>query len=164
MRRILAFTLLLGLLLSGCSVGRQSSGAAVSVPLSTKPILPVTKETVGDVHTPVYATVFGDTVILAAYPVLQWQDYEEPDCPEREISQGGAILRGCEHERTTPITTVLILETLAPDSTRSWFSGMTELTEVEGLEKLDVQFVTDMTDMFRDCDLLQELPQWYSGE
>ena len=56
---------------------------------------------------------------------------------------------------------VLILDVLAPDSTREWFSGMTELYLIEGIEKLDVRFVTDMTDMFRDCYLMTDLPSWY---
>ena len=148
-------------LLAGCSGERRKPNTEVTVPLSDKPILPVTKETVGDLHTPVYATVFGDTVILAAYPVEEWETFEEPECPAREISQGGRILCGGEHEQEVPITKVMILEALAPDSTREWFSGMTELYLIEGIEKLDVRFVTDMTDMFRDCYLMTDLPSWY---
>ena len=147
--------------MAGCSGDRRKPDMDITVPLSDKPILPVTKETEGAVHTPVYATVFGDTVLLAAYPVLKWGDFEEPDCPAREISQGGQIRCGGEHENEVPITKVMILETLAPDSTREWFSGMGYLNLIEGIEKLDPQFVTDMTDMFLGCDSLADRPDWY---
>lgn len=163
MRKIKALCAVLVLvsLLAGCSGERRRPNTEVTVPLNDKPILPVTQQTGGAAHTPVYATVFGDTVLLATYPVLEWEDFEEPDCPAREISQGGQILCGGEHEKEVPITKVMILETLAPDSTREWFYGMTQLYLIEGLEKLDRQFVTDMTDMFRECNALTDLPDWY---
>ena len=161
MRKILIAVLCV-LMLAGCSGERRKADMDVTIPLNDQPILPVTKQTEGAVHTPVYATVFGDTVLLATCPVEQWKDFEEPDCPAKEISQGGQILCGGEHESEVPITRAVIVETLAPDSTREWFYGMTQLAEIEGLEKLDTQFVTDTTDMFRECWLLTDLPDWYT--
>lgn len=152
------------LALAGCSGDRRKPDTEVSVPLSDKPILPTSKPTEGVAHTPVYATVFGDTVLLATYPVLEWEDFEEPDCPVREISKGGKIACGGEHEKEVPIVKVMVLETLVPDSTSEWFSGMTYLSLIQGVELLDVQYVTDMTDMFRDCNSLRERPEWYTEE
>ena len=159
---MLLCALLLAGLLAGCSGDRRKPDMDITVPLNDKPILPVTKETEGEYHTPVYATVFGDTVLLSTYPVEQWQDFEEPDCPVKEISKGGQILCGGEHEQEVPITKVLILDVLAPDSTREWFKGMTHLDYIEGIEKLDRQYVTDMTDMFLGCDSLEGRPEWYT--
>lgn len=157
--RILCVLLLV--VLTGCSGERRKPDMDVTVPLSDKPILPAVKQTEGVAHTPVYATVFGDTVILATVPVEKWQDFEEPDCAIREISQGGQIRCGGEHEREVPITRVVILEALAPDSTREWFSGMDQLCLIEGLPMLDPEYITDMEDMFKDCISLLERPVWY---
>ena len=100
-------------------------------------------------------------LVLATVPVQKWEGFEEPECPAREISKGGQILCGGEHELEFPITRVMIVETLAPDSTREWFSGMTELVQIEGIEKLDMQFVKNMNNMFEGCGSLRELPEWY---
>lgn len=137
-------------------------------------------------HTPVYATAFGDTIILATVPVEEWHS-EESDCPPREISNGGRVKCNGEHEREVPITKVIILEDLIPRSCSGWFRDMIDLEKIDGLEKLhthqvtdmsymfagceklakldvstwDVSKVTDMTEMFKDCYCLTELPEWY---
>lgn len=137
-------------------------------------------------NTPVYATAFGDTVILATVPVEEWRS-EESDCPPREISNGGRVKCNGEHETEVPITKVIILEDLIPRNCSGWFRDMIYLEKIEGLEKLhtqqvtdmsymfagcekltkleisawDVSKVTDMTNMFLDCHCLQTIPQWY---
>ena len=165
MRKILSMILcavmLMGLL-AGCSGDRRKPNMDVTIPLNDQPILPTMNQTEGAVHTPVYATVFEGTVLLATVPVQKWEGFEEPECPTREISKGGQILCGGEHEQEFPITKVLIVETLAPDSTSEWFSGMTKLVQIAGVEELETRYVTDMTDMFRDCHLLTDLPEWYA--
>ena len=56
MRKIwtmLLCALLLAGLLAGCSGDRRKPDMDITVPLNDKPILPVTKETEGEYHTPV---------------------------------------------------------------------------------------------------------------
>lgn len=137
-------------------------------------------------HTPVYASAFGDTIILATVPVEEWHS-QESDCPPREISNGGRVKCNGEHEQEVPITKVLILEDLIPRVCSGWFRDMVQLEKIDGLEKLhthqvsdmsfmfagcqelsnldiddwDVSNVKDMTDMFKDCRSLSKLPKWY---
>ncbi len=137
-------------------------------------------------YTPVYASSFGDTILLATVPVEEWHS-EESDCPPREISNGGRVKCGGEHEDEVHITKVIILEDLIPRNCSGWFRDMIHLEEIEALEKLhthqvtdmsymfagceklttldlrswDVSLVTDMTDMFKDCYNLEQLPNWY---
>lgn len=141
-------------------------------------------------YTPVYVTCFEGTAVLARMPVETWEDFEEPDCPAREISMGGRISCNGEHEREFPITRVIILESVVPRSTSGWFWNLIKLESIEGIEKLDVRNVTDMnhmfagceklakleidhwdvskvtdmTAMFDDCVELEELPAWYRTE
>lgn len=137
-------------------------------------------------YTPVYATAFGDTIILATVPVEEWHS-QESDCPPREISNGGRVKCNGEHEAEVPITKVMILEDIIPRVCSGWFRDMVHLEKIEGLEKLhthqvtdmsymfagceklndldlndwDVSKVTDMTDMFKDCYSMEKLPEWY---
>jgi surface protein len=137
-------------------------------------------------YTPVYASAFGDTIILATVPVEEWHS-QESDCPPREISNGGRVKCNGEHEQEVPITKVLILEDLIPRVCSGWFRDMVQLEKIDGLEKLhthqvsDMSFmfagcqelsnldiddwyvsnVKDMTDMFKDCRSLTKLPKWY---
>ena len=139
--------------------------------------------------TPVYASAFGDTVILATVPVEEWHSLES-DCPAREISNGGRVKCNGEHEKEVPITKVVILDDLIPRVCSGWFRDMIHLEKIEGLEKLhihqvsdmsymfagceklekldlsswDMSNVTDMTEMFKDCFALESLPEWYETE
>lgn len=139
-------------------------------------------------YTPVYATAFGDTIILATVPVEEWHS-QESDCPPREISNGGRIKCNGEHEEEIPITKVMILEDLIPRVCSGWFRDMIHLEKIEGFEKLhthqvtdmsymfagcekladldfsnwDTSKVTDMTNMFQHCYALEQIPQWYEG-
>ena len=137
--------------------------------------------------TPVYASAFGDTVLLATVPVQEWHG-EEADCPPREISNGGRIRCNGDHEDEVPIKQVMILEDLIPRVCSGWFRDMEHLEKVEGTEHLHTHLVKDMSnmftgctmltkldcsswdvsalensaDMFEGCKNLEELPQWYT--
>lgn len=137
-------------------------------------------------HTPVYASAFGDTIILATVPVEEWHS-QESDCPPREISNGGRVKCNGEHEIETPVTKVIILEDIIPRVCSGWFRDMIHLATIDGLDKIhtenvsdmsymfagceklttldlsswDVSNVTDMTEMFKDCYDLEALPEWY---
>lgn len=157
---------------------------------SDAPLVPVvTTPAPEQTVTPVYASAFGDTVFLATYP-LEEREGKKPECPPRQVSSGGRICCGGEHEAQEPITRVVILDSLAPQNTRDWFRGMATLGVIEGLEKLQMANVTDMSHMFAGCVLLTNLnadgwevsaeadmtgvfdgcdalsvkPVWYSGE
>ena len=55
------------------------------------------------------------------------------------------------------ITSVTFLESFAsarPTSLHSWFEGMTELTRVWYMERLNTSEVTDMANLFKDCSKL----------
>lgn len=137
-------------------------------------------------HTPVYASAFGDTIILATVPVEEWHS-QESDCPPREISNGGRVKCNGAHEIETPVTKVIILEDITPRVCSGWFRDMIHLATIDGLDKIhtenvsdmsymfagceklttldlsswDVSKVTDMTEMFKDCYTLEALPEWY---
>ena len=119
---------------------------------SDDPILPTleTSPVVEGTFTPVYATAFEDTIYLSAYPIEK-QGEEEPECPARQITTGGSVCCGGQHEKETPITKVVIVEALMPQSTRDWFRGMAALESIEGLEKLKMDKVADMSNMFAGC-------------
>lgn len=184
---------LLALVLCACMFGcgdQTPSVPDVTAPVNDDPIIPeVNRPTVSTVtYTPVYASAFGDTVILATVPMEEWHGLES-DCPAREISNGGRIKCNGEHEREVPITKVLILEDLIPRVCSGWFRDMLYLEKVEGTEKLhthavtdmshmfsgcerlttvdfsswDVSQVEDMTGMFDDCVALTQLPDWYES-
>lgn len=55
------------------------------------------------------------------------------------------------------ITKVIIEDDIAPIHTNFWFHGMSNLTTIEGLEKLDMSHVTGMDGMFEGCRSLQTL-------
>lgn len=155
---------------------------------SNKPILPGYTEQGSSSRdlTAVYVSVFEDLAILASYPVLEFNG-EEPECPIREISTGGMIRCGGEHEGERPITRVLITGELVPQAMNDWFRNMVHMEQIQGLEKVrthhvkdmshlfsgcqglseaavadwDVSAVEDMTGIFDGCTALRELPAWY---
>ena len=130
-----------------------------------KPILPGYSETEPSPndYTAVYVTVFDDVAILATYPVLQNPDPEalpekvDPACGPRELSRGGSILCGGDHEKERPITKVLIADQLVPRSMAGWFRDMVHLQEIVGLEKILTHHVTDMNHLFAGCGRLAEV-------
>ena len=176
---------LLSVAVFGCGKNKETL-PPVSIP--TQSILPGVNGTEPKpvTYTPVYASAFGDTIILATVPVEEWHS-QESDCPPREISNGGRVKCNGEHELETPITKVIILEDLIPRVCSGWFRDMIHLEKIDGLEKLhthqvsdmsymfagceklttldlsswDVSNVKDMTGMFKDCYSLESLPQWY---
>ena len=162
------------------------------------PILPTATQPVPSVNdfTAVYVTVFEDTAIIATHPVMENPDpnvepeNKEPACPPRELSDGGSILCGGDHETECPITRVLIYDSLVPKSMGGWFRNMANLKEIIGLEKVkthhvtdmsylfagcsllnginidgwDVSAVTDFTGIFQDCTAYKDRPSWYAEE
>lgn len=60
----------------------------------------------------------------------------------------------------TTVTKVVFDKSFAkarPTSTRMWFAGFDKLKEITGLENLNTSEVTDMTEMFGDCQLIDSL-------
>jgi len=55
------------------------------------------------------------------------------------------------------ITKVIIKNTLKPLKTTFWFQNLTNLVEIEGLEKIDFTNVTDASGMFSGCSSLTSL-------
>ncbi|MBQ7415666.1 MAG: BspA family leucine-rich repeat surface protein [Oscillospiraceae bacterium] len=159
MKRILALLLamLLCLSISGC--GREGENTPPTAPTrENKPILPGfgdTQPSPND-YTAVYVTVFEDLAIIAAYPILEYEEME-PDCGPRELSDGGSILCGGDHEDEYPITHVIITGQLVPKSMAGWFRDMVHLEQIEGLEKLRTHHVTDMNHLFAGCEQLTEV-------
>lgn len=130
-----------------------------------KPILPGAEQTdpSPNDYTAVYVTVFQDLAIIATYPVLENPDPNadpeklEPECDPRELSDGGSILCGGDHEEKRPITRVLIADQVVPKSMAGWFRGMVHLQQIDGLEKIQTHHVTDMNHLFADCGRLAEV-------
>lgn len=195
LKRILALLLAVLLCVSLCACGREEQEKPTAPTRENKPILPgfADPETNQNDYTAVYVTVFDNLAIIATYPVLQNPDPNadpenlEPECPPRELSDGGNILCGGDHEDEYPITRVLITDQLVPKSMSGWFRGMAHLQQIDGLEKIlthhvtdmnhlfagcgrlsqvniegwDVSKVVDMTGIFDDCPALAEKPSWY---
>lgn len=188
MKRIFLCLLAAVLCISALACGKDSPQSDLPVKLPDQTILPGFDDTTAKpvTYTPVYASAFGDTIILATVPVEEWHS-QESDCPPREISNGGRVKCNGEHEQEVPITKVLILEDLIPRVCSGWFRDMIHLEKIDGLEKLhthqvsdmsfmfagceklkeldidnwDVSKVSDMTNMFQGCHCLEQLPQWY---
>ena len=183
----IGLSLLVGALcISGIGCAKRSRPLPLTATQDQVIIPHTTLEKAPITYTPVYATSFGDTVILATVPVDEWNSLE-PDCEPREISNGGRIKCNGEHESKVPITKVLVLEDLIPRVCSGWFRDMIYLESIEGANKIlthevsdmsymfagcekledldlsswDVSKVQDMTNMFMDCASLDDLPDWY---
>jgi hypothetical protein len=191
-RKIIAVLVaaMLCLTMVGCGNNKPEE-PPITITQSNKPILPgVTGQGQNATElTAVYVSVFENLVILSGYPVLE-REGEEPECPPRDISKGGGILCGAEHEKEYPITHVLIAGTLVPQAMNDWFRNMVHLESIEGLEKIKTNHVTDMSHLFAGCERLSAvglegwdvsavedftgafdgcaampiLPQWYPAE
>lgn len=142
---------------AGCA-GQKPEELPITVTQSNKPILPgVTGQGQSVVElTAVYVSVFENVAILSSYPVLE-REGEEPECALREISSGGGILCGGQHEKEHPITHVLIAGPLAPQAMNDWFRNMVHLESIEGLEKIKTNHVKDMSHLFAGCEKLNEV-------
>lgn len=90
----------------------------------------------------VYETTFGDTLIISAAPITEYNgrkaDGESLPFPQSEA----------RYPSDEQITKAIIIDELKPVSTQLWFAYLTKLESIEGLEKLDVSNVTDMSSMF----------------
>ncbi len=152
----LLLAVVLCLSLAGCKEEKQERIAPTR---STDPILNIHGggTTDAEIHTSVYVTVFGNTAYLASYPKETDGDEKEPACAIREISKGGTIICGGGHEDEVPITHVVILDKIYPDSTADWFRNMTSLRSIDGLGNLSIEHVTNMSNMFNGCTRLVEL-------
>ena len=70
-----------------------------------------------------------------------------------------------DYDGTTPpwsasantVTKVTFADPVAPSTTAKWFSGFSKLQTIEGIDKLDTSNVTDMSNMFLNCDKLTSL-------
>ena len=77
---------------------------------------------------------------------------------------GDAVYEGFEtgydvpwSEHAGDIKTVTFLDTVTPVSTASWFSKFSQLEQINGLDKLHTESVTNMFGMFFGCEALQSL-------
>lgn len=191
-RKVMALLLAAGLCLPAAGCARERSDELpITITQSNKPILPgVTGQGQNAVElTAVYVSVYENLAILSSYPVLEYEG-KEPECAPREISKGGTIRCGGEHEQEMPIKRVLIAGPLVPQAMNDWFRNMVHLESIEGLEKIrtdhvttmshlfagcerlnevniegwDVSAVTDFTGIFDGCTALADLPEWYPYE
>ena len=94
-------------LVTGCK--EQAKTSLTEPSRSSDPILSLpTQPSVGrNDPTPVYVSVFGDTMILATYPVETWgvDQYGlplKPECPVLACAAGGRLSCGESHELKTP--------------------------------------------------------------
>lgn len=61
------------------------------------------------------------------------------------------LFKGCN------ISKVVFEDPIHPVSTSFWFYYLSQMTEIEGLDKLDTSGVTDMQDMFGECRSLESI-------
>jgi hypothetical protein len=164
-RRCVAFSLVLALCLALSACGSKQQERIPVPTQGGKPILPGASQEASSSNdfTAVYVTVFEDTAIIATYPVLKNPDTTvapekvDPACPPRELSDGGNILCGGDHETDCPITRVIIADRIVPKSMSGWFRNMGHLQEIRGLEKVLTHHVTDMSYLFAGCCRLHEI-------
>ena len=158
LRRMVAAASALALCLTLAACGSEKSPREPAPTREDKPILPGFTETTPSPndYTAAYVTVFEDLAIIATYPVLEWGELEM-ECDPRELSDGGSILCGGDHETEHPITRVLIADQLVPKSMAGWFRDMVHLREITGLEKVLTHHVTDMNHLFAGCRGLAEV-------
>ena len=52
------------------------------------------------------------------------------------------------------VTSVTVVDSVAPKSTMSWFSGLSNLTTITGLDNVGVSQVNDFTGLFKNCSSL----------
>ncbi len=81
---------------------------------------------------------------------------------KQRISRGGVTdwYKYSSDAGTYHIKTVVIDPSVAnakPLTTEGWFGWFSDLTSIKGLEYLNTEYVTDMTNMFRDCSSLTTL-------
>lgn len=156
MKKILLLMALI-MIVSLCGCKREKT-ERVPPTRSTDPIMDFNNGgiTDGQTHTPVYVTIFEDTAYLSIYP-REKDGEKEPECEARDISKGGTVRCGCAHIQEKPITRVVIMDEIHPDSTADWFRNLGALRVIEGLGNLRVENVTDMSNMFNGCGKLSEL-------
>lgn len=155
--KVLVLAVLGCLLLVGCSdqktkLPAYSFGTQNQTPIITST---VSRNNV-TVLTQVFVTVFDDTAFLAQTPVLEYGEAEMIGVP-RDISQGGRI--GCKDKEGNPvvITKVVVAGSLTPRSMKDWFRDLPELVEIQGLELICTDYVTDMSHTFSGCGKLSAI-------
>ena len=102
--------------------------------------------------------------LLYADGELVFQNTQTPDdgrtalhtYPVQGESHGNAEYAAWYEQRKN-IRKVTFAETVRPESTALWFYDCASLTEISGLENLDVSGVTNMSQMFALCENLTEL-------
>lgn len=158
LRRFTAVAMAMALCLTVAACAQKKSPGEPAPTREDKPILPGFVETSPSPndYTAAYVTVFEDLAIIATYPVLEWGELEM-ECAPRELSDGGSILCGGDHETEHPITRVLIADQLVPKSMAGWFRDMVHLQQITGLEKVLTHHVTDMNHLFAGCGRLAEV-------
>lgn len=92
---------------------------------------------------------------------------DDPSAEGDEILDGAPIDPNCSPEwlgKSTvskeEINTVVFDASFAqfkPTSCAKWFAGCAYLTEIKGIEHLNTEYVTNMSEMFYDCAALQDI-------
>ena len=94
---------------------------------------------------------------------MEFQTSKTPD-PNKTLvetypvsASAGAGEYAAWHSRRAEIRTVAFVDAIRPDSTALWFYDCENLTEIRGLENLDMSAVTNMSQMFSRCSSLTTL-------
>ena len=195
-KKCVAVSMVLTLCLALTACGSEKKERLPVPTQGGKPILSGPSQQGGSANefTAVYVTVFEDTAYIATYPILENPDTSvepeklKPACAPRELSNGGSILCGGDHEDECPISRVIITDRLVPRAMNDWFRDMVHLKEIVGLEKIlthhvsnmsylfagccqleeinidgwDVSSVTNFTGVFQDCEAFLKRPIWYN--
>ena len=114
--------------------------------------------------TDIYATVCNNGVLVFSNNVEDINSYMAEN--NTEVAEYYEIQNIVDNEYTdehpiwssdSNITTVKILNNIAPKTTACWFYGLCNLTSMDGLEKINTSNVTNMSWMFYDCTRLTSL-------
>lgn len=123
----------------------------------TEPTNP-TEET--PTETPAATTFYGflyDTDSDGTGDEIVIQASETADATKTLIKAYGSSFSGPASAEASGIKTVTIKDKIAPTSMAYWFNNETNLTTVNGIEKIDTSNVTSMRSTFSMCTSLQNL-------
>lgn len=85
----------------------------------------------------IYTTTFGNTVVLSVIPLDEF-DGNMPDAPSCVFHSSDD-----NYASASKVYKVIIVDELTPKSTSGWFKGLRMLGSIEGLEKINMENVTD---------------------
>ena len=81
-----------------------------------------------------------------------WKGWDITRSPSDETPGWQSFLHNCRHIVFEPL-----FSNARPNSLHAWFKGCDHLTDIQGMDNLNTENVTDMSEMFEDCNEIETL-------